>query len=188
MPGIERDGTVSGVRPHHVHQAGARPIRGGIETGLGGFVAVLSIGGERCVDQPRIQRCQVGRCHAQPVAHRQRKVGDEHIGGGGQAMQHRLTLRKLQIERQTAFVARRQLPVVVDLLAGDRRRGPPWIAGAGGLDLDHVGAVVGHDRRRRRAGDPACAVDDFQAGEQAFGHAGHLGLDRMARMWGGAMG
>ncbi len=76
----------------------------------------------------------------------------------------------LQVERQAAFVARRQLPVVVDLLARDRGRRAPRIAGARRLDLDHVGAEIRQHRRRRRAGDPACAVDDFQAGEQAFGH------------------
>ena len=48
-----------GIRPHQIHQAGARPIRGRIEAGLRRFLTFLAVGGERRVDQPRIQRHQI---------------------------------------------------------------------------------------------------------------------------------
>src|SRR5207237_10493978 len=40
----------------------------------------------------------------------------------------------------------------------------------GGLDLDHVGAEVGHDRGRDGPGDEACRVDDAYAGQQEVTH------------------
>src|SRR5256885_6643191 len=46
--------------PHHVHQAGARPVGGRVEAGAVGLLAGLAVGGDRAVDQPRIDRQQVG--------------------------------------------------------------------------------------------------------------------------------
>ena len=42
------------------------------------------------------------------------------------------------------------------------RAGPAHQVAASGLDLDHVGAVVGEDLRRERAGDHRRGVDDAQ--------------------------
>src|SRR5262249_49181210 len=51
-----------------------------------------------------------------------------------------------------------------------RGQGPPGIARAWGLDLDDVGAEVGQHRGGGRPGDPAGAVNDFQASKEALGH------------------
>ena len=159
-----------GVGAHRVHQPGAGPIGGGVEAGFGGFGAGFTVGGERGVDQPRIERQQVGWRQVQAVAHRQREVGDEDVGGRGEAVEYGAALVVLQVQCQAALVARGQLPVVVDFRVWVGAAGAPGVAGAGWLDLDHVGAEVGQDRGCGGAGDPACAVDDFQAGEQVVWH------------------
>ena len=53
-PGNRAGGDRGMVGPHLVHQAGACPVGGGVETGLAGFVPSFTIGGERGVDQARI--------------------------------------------------------------------------------------------------------------------------------------
>src|SRR5690606_23948159 len=63
------------------------------------------------------------------------------------------------------------LTAIVDDVAVVRRAwcpvsGPVWLALAGRLDLDHLGAEVGHDRGRDRAGDKAREVDDPEAGQR----------------------
>jgi hypothetical protein len=149
MPGIERDRLGLGRGAHHVHQAGARPVGGGVEAGARRLLAGLAVGGDRAVDQPRVDRQQVGGGDLQALAHRQREIGDEDVGRADQALQHAQALAMLEVDREAALVARRQLPPVVGDLARHRRRGPPRIAGARRLDLDHLGAEVREDGRRR---------------------------------------
>ena len=79
-------------------------------------------------------------------------------------MQDGLAIGVLQVQGQAAFVSGGELPVIVYGFAGNGGGGAPGIAGAGGFDLNHVGAEVGQDGRGGGAGDPACAVDDFQSG------------------------
>ena len=137
---------------------------------LAGFLAQLAVGRERSVDQPRVERQQIGGGDFQALTHRQRKVGDEDIGRGEEPIQHGEAVGMLQVDGQAALVAGGQLPIVVGRLAGDRRGGPPGIAGARRLDLDDIGAEVGKDGRGGRPCDPARAIDDFQARKQALRH------------------
>src|SRR5690242_14762965 len=85
----------------------------------------------------------------------------------------------LEIDRETLLVARSELPPVIGRLAGHRGRGAPRIAGPRRFDLDHLGAEVREDRRRRGSGDPARAVDDFQALE----NIGHRRLPLSGSAW-----
>src|SRR5690606_23813986 len=56
--------------------------------------------------------------------------------------------------------------VAVVWRAGCPVPGPVWLALAGLLDLDHLGAEVGHDRGRDWAGDKAREVDNPEAGQR----------------------
>src|SRR3546814_16210490 len=51
-----------------VHQAGARPPRGAVETGLARLLALLAIGGQRGVDQPGVEVRKVFPADAGPGA------------------------------------------------------------------------------------------------------------------------
>ncbi len=156
--------------PHHVHQPSARPVGGRIEAGAGRLRSRLAVGRDRAVDQPRIDRQQVGGGDLQALAHRRREVGDEDVGRADQPIEDGEALGVLEIDRQALLVAGCELPPVVGGLAGDRNRCAPRIAGARRLELDHLGAEIGEDRGRRGPRDPARAVDDFQAVKYSVRH------------------
>ena len=157
------------IGAHHVHQPGARPVGGGIEAGLLGLGAVLAIGGEGGVDQTRVQVFQVAVAGAQFSPHRERHVGDEDVGLLDQLAQYLVAAFGLQVERKPALVAVVEDPGVVAVhqrRAGAGVKGAVEITFARRLDLDHVGAEVGKDRRGRRRGNEARAIDHPQSGEQ----------------------
>ena len=114
---------LSGSASHGVvhDQARAGPVGSGVEAGSGGFLANLAIGRDRAVDQSRIDREKVSGGDLQALAHRQGKVGDEDVGRAHQAVEHRETLRHLEVDGEAPLVAGRQLPPVVHGLAGNRR-------------------------------------------------------------------
>ena len=84
-------------------------------------------------------------------------------------MQDALAVARAQVERQPALAA------VVDdprkVVRARRIARPAHAVGiaAGRLDLDDVGAEVGHDRGGHRASDEAGRVDDADAVEET-GH------------------
>ena len=71
-----------------VHQAGARPERRRVEAGAPGLVAALAVRGHRGVDEPRIERRQIGPANAEPPARIERRVGDEDVGALDEAVEH----------------------------------------------------------------------------------------------------
>jgi len=165
----------AGIRAHLVHQPRARPVGGGVEAGAVGFLAGLAVGGEGGVDQPRIARAQVLVGNLQAAARRQRHVGDEHVGGVDEALQHRKSVGRFQIERDAALVARAQHPAVIVLVRALRRAGPRVqraiaVAFARWLDLDDVRAEVRQHGGGRRRGDEARAIDYLQPAEQPLAH------------------
>ncbi len=130
---MDRTGSVSGRDPHHVHQACARPVGRRVEARPGRLFAHLAIGGDRAVDEPRVDREQVAGGDLQTLAHRQGEVGDEDVGRAQQAIKHREALGNLEIDGQAPLVAGRQLPPVVHGLAGtgdDARHGSPAPGGS----------------------------------------------------------
>ena len=118
MPAIERAGVVSSVGAHQVHQARARPIGVAVEAGLVGFLAFFAVAGERRIDQALVERREVVVGDAEPLAHRRRKIGDEDVGLGGKAMQHRLAFRLGEVEREAPLVAGFQHPREIVLAGG----------------------------------------------------------------------
>jgi hypothetical protein len=167
---MERDGSVPAGGPHHVHQAGAGPVGGGVEAGAGRLLAHLAVGGDRAVDEARVDREQALSVDLQTLAHRQGEVGDEDVGRAEQTVKHRQPRGVFQIDGEAPLVAGRQLPPVIRDLAGNRGRRPPRIAGARRLDLDHLGAEVREDGGRCRPGDPARAIDDTQTRKYSISH------------------
>ena len=161
------------VRPHHVHQPRARPVGGGVEAGLLGLRPCLAIGRERRIDQPRVEVRDILVSRAKLAPHRERHVGDEDVGLLHQPAQHLVAALGFQVEREAALVAVIEDPGVVAVhprRAGPRVQGAIKVTFAGRLDLDHVGAEVGEDRRCRRRRDEARAIDHSQSGKKPFGH------------------
>src|SRR5579864_9332457 len=113
---------------------------------------------------------------AEPPARWRRVVGDEDVGILNQSVEYRAARFLPQIERQTPFVARVEEKTRVERRPPRHRVPAPavGVAHAGRLDLDHFGAKIRHHRRRRRPGDKAGAIDDFQSVEDAFAHPNFL--------------
>jgi hypothetical protein len=98
------------IGAHQIHQPGAGPIGIAVETGLVGFLALLAIAGERGIDQPVVLRREMIVGDAEPRPHGRRIIGDKDIGLAGELVQHRLSFRSRQIEREAALVAGLQHP------------------------------------------------------------------------------
>ena len=80
---------------YRVHQARAGPVGGRVEARPRRLFTHLAIGRDRAIDEPRVDREQVGGGDLQALAHRQGEVGDENIGRGEQAIKHREALGSL---------------------------------------------------------------------------------------------
>src|SRR5262249_45743389 len=65
---------------YHVHQTRSSPIDGGVKAGSGSFLALLAVGRERGVDEPRVKRQQIRGSDLQALPHGEREVGDEDVG------------------------------------------------------------------------------------------------------------
>src|SRR2546426_12134088 len=98
--------------------------------------------------------------------HRPRpEVLDEHVAPAHEGLQHLGALRRLEVERNVAFVAvddkvRRRL---APLVGRPRAR---LVAGARVLHLDHVGAQVREQHAAEVSGQEARAIDDTDAVER----------------------
>ena len=166
-------GRRAGIGPDEVHQPAAGPVGGGVEAGLVGLRPGLAIGGQRGVDQPRVQRRQPLRRDAEPGPQARHGVGDEDIGGADQPVQHRLRVAA------ASGPARGRACCGCPAPRGSRcspcgwpgavRQGAIGIA-ARRFQLDHAGAEIAEDRGRRWRRDIAGRVDHPEPGEDS----GHL--------------
>ena len=162
------------IGAHQVHQAGAGPIGVAVEAGLVGLLALFAVAGERGIDQALVERSQLSEGQCEALAHRRREIGDEDVGLGHQAMQHRLAFRPGEVERQALLVAGLQHPRVIVLAGGvsrQVRQVPVGIAEARRLDLDHVGAEIRQHGGSRRRRDETRAVQNLEAVKNAFFHS-----------------
>ena len=141
-----------------VHQTRARPVSRAVETGLFSFRAGLAIGGERGIDQSLVDGRQRINIDLQTLACAEREIGDEDIGLAHQPVEYRQALGMLEIDRQTALVARIEIPGIG--FAG--QQSAIGIA-LKRLDLDDLGTEIRQDGGGGRTGHEACAIDDLQA-------------------------
>ena len=161
------------VGAHQIHQARARPIGVAVEAGLVGFLALFAVAGERGIDQPLVERREFLIGDAEPLAHGGRKIGDEDVGLGDEAMQHRLAFRLGEVEREALLVAGLQHPGEIVLAGGISRQVRQvaiGIARSRRLDLDHVGAEIRQHGGGRGRCDEARAVQNLEAFEDAVFH------------------
>ena len=168
-----------------IHQSRARPVGGCIKTGLARLGADLAVGGERGVDQPRVERTDRVVVELQPVTYRQRQIGDEHIRLAHQAIQHIKPLGLFQVEAQAALAAVVEFPGVV---AFGHRQAGGMVSLAVGIafgrfDLDDVCTEISHRRSGCGRRNETRAVDDLQPGEGSLGSMHGVSPDRLSRQW-----
>jgi hypothetical protein len=90
---------------------------------------------------------------------------DQRVGGVEQAQHGLAPLLRLEVDRHAALVTPEQRPprrAVVQHAAHVPRR----VAGAGALDLDHLGPEITEQRPHGRPGDDVRQLDDADAVER----------------------
>ena len=145
----------------HVGEAAARPERGDVEAGLVDVVALESVGGHRAVDQTGVAGGHRLGVEAHPLECARPHVRHEHVGLVDQAQRELTALVGTDVEHDRALAAVVELERRVRWQLGPEHLPelPARVTG-GRFDLDHVGAPVGEDHRRGRAGDPDPHLDD----------------------------
>ena len=117
-----------------------------IEGGLAAFVPLLAIARGAGVDELGVDCLQRLVSDAQTVGDAFAKVLDKDVGLGRQGVDHLYGLGLFEIQGDGALVAIVGLEIPVDVLFGRDAAGggqvTPGIAGAGLLDLDHLGPHV----------------------------------------------
>jgi hypothetical protein len=146
------------VSPHSAWIVGGGPVRLGAAAAVAVAIYIDDVGPDRL--HRIVGEAQLGDRLA---AHRV----DEDVGSRDECAQHRLVRLVAQVEHQAALAA-----VHVDEDAAHARRGADGdvarVVAARRLDLDHVGAHIGHDLRRIGAEHHAREIDDADAGKRAF--------------------
>ena len=151
-----------GLPRHHA----AHRLRQHVLAALVGVRAGLAEAGADGVDDAWVERAAGVVAEAHAVHHAGAEVVDDDIGAGDQRLHRRHALGVAQVEGDAALVAVEAAEDrVVDPLR--RREGrAAQVAGAGALDLDHVGAVVAEHLGADRAHHDLGEVDDADAGER----------------------
>ena len=106
--------------------------------------------GDRGVDEARVDALEARSIDIQPIRHTGAEILDEDIGLRHQLVEHGEVLRVLGINRDRTLIAVVGLEMRAVELALEGTEG---IARAGLFDLDDIGAQIGQDHPRRRAGD-----------------------------------
>ncbi len=140
--------------------------------------AVLAVAGDRAVDEGRVRLPERLVADAEAIEHARAKALDQDVGRLRQPEQCLLSPFLLQIEPDGALVPvqrqveRRAGPQGRLLVrAVERRRPANVVAGAGVLDLDHIGAEVGEQERAEAPGQEPGEVQDPHVGEGALRHS-----------------
>src|SRR5581483_3176367 len=133
----------------------------------------------REVDDPGVRPGEDLVAQAQGLDGAVREVVDHHVGRPHQAQEERAGLRRaLEVDGDRSRVAVQE----VEVGRGAGRHAARLVALAGPLHLDDVGAQVGQQEPRGRAGDDVAELEDAEAleGERA-GHRPALYCKRPAR-------
>ena len=129
---------------------------------------------DRHVHEARVRRRERVPPEAEPVERAGGEVVQAHVGRLHQRQERGLALGRLEVERGRALVA-----VEIIIARARARHAPRLVAAVRVLHLDHVGAEIGQDQRRRRPGDDVAELQHLEAGEGeggAFGHGWSLRL------------
>ena len=153
--------------------AGPEPERQGVVGALVGVGATLALPGARDVDDVGVVRPDVLGLDAELLAHPRQLVGQEDVRRAGELVEDLEALGGGEVEGQAALAAVRVLEQCVDV-AGDRHharggQAAHGVAALDRLDLDHVGAPVGQERRGRRHEGVLGHFEDADA----LHHCGH---------------
>ena len=161
----------------HVGDTGPGPESGDVEARLVGVGTFQAIAGDDGVDEPRVGRLQGLLVEACALQSGGPYVGDEDVGGGGEARQGLASLGLTHVQHHGALAAIVQvegritdefgLQVGEDVAHGIAARP---------LDLDHVGAPVAQHAGCSGRGDVGGEFDDLQALKQ------HVAIPRLARL------
>src|SRR5262249_7230799 len=165
------------------HQA-ADALRQHVVAGARSVGPGLAEAADRAIDQAGMGVLQVGVAEAVAGHVADLEVLDHGVALGDKAPGQRLAGRLRDVDGDRALVAVGgevvgALGRVLAVLAAEVGRAPfaRVVAGAGPLDLDHVGAEVAEELRAGRTGEDARHVEDAQAGERAGpaggGRGGH---------------
>ena len=162
----------------------AHGLRDQVVAGAGRIGPRLAEARDRAIDEARIERRERGIVETVLGEAAHLVVFDKDIGAFSEPPGHRLALGRGKIEGDRAF------PPIGRHVVGPRRWSPrrPHRAGraapqprvssarARALDLDHVGAEVGQQLGRPRAGEDAAEIEHLEAGERAGPGRVHGGL------------
>ena len=154
--------------PHAIHEPGTRPPRVEIEARLARLRPHLAVGGERGEDETRVLGADVLPGELEPGQPLRHEVGDEDVGAPHEGEQDVTPLAGGQVEGNAALVPRGEEPRVLDVApgnAGEVLELAVRVPALGRLDLDDVGAEIGHDGGRRRPRQPGADVEDLEAAE-----------------------
>jgi hypothetical protein len=143
-----------------------------------GALGIVRIADDVAVHQPWVQRAQARALQAQLGGIGREVVADQHIGIGDQRVHFGLARRVLQIDRTmllavvhaaeigahgTSRILLGQLPLAGDITAG-----------AGVLDLHHVGAQFGQEHAHGGARQHTGRLHHTQAFERSLRHAANV--------------
>ena len=126
-----------------------------------------AVAGDRAIDQAWIALFQPGLSEAEARQHAGPVVLDEHVGPGEQAVQHRLAMRRLEVEGERVLVAvdgHETGGLIADPVLGHRVVAG-GLAARRPLDLDHLGAQVGQHQPAGGRGENVRQLDHPDARE-----------------------
>ncbi len=155
------------------HDPRPRPERGVVESRPALIGAAPAVAAERRIDDARVHGAHL--FPREPVADAARldEVGEQHVDVRAEPAHQLRSARPIERDRHRALAAVVALERVVLLegLAVAHRRHPVAAEHVtlGGLDLDHVGAEIGHERAGRGRGEPIGDFEDTDARERSEG-------------------
>ena len=163
--GVERRALVVG----HLHrEPGTGPEGPDVVGGTVPLVAAQPVAADAAVHETRVAFDRGPRLESEPVEGVRAEVADEDVGGGEQLFETLPTAGLPEVEHHAALAPVVERERRVRHVAVDAQR-PEHLSHritARCFDLDHVGAPVGQEGRRRRSGDPDAHLHDPQVGER----------------------
>ena len=144
----------------------ARPLDDVVKSGAVGERPILTVAMRRAIDEAAVDLAQHVVGEAEPRHRLGAHIMQEDIAAADQREQHLAGLGAFQIKAQRAFVA---IEVQENMahLAVPRRAGKAHDVAPRRFDLDHLGAEIAQDLRRKRPQYHGRQVDDLDPGKRA---------------------